>query len=390
MGKHVIKKSNKFKKFLRVYVLILIILMALFLVYVVNSLRTYEALQVENFLNNTFNKVTESAERDSISKYVDLSDLKLSDFEKDSKSKDKVVASLLKSGKISYKLNNESIDLTYPIYDVYVNDKALFNVKLNGEKKVTRLGILTFQDWKLESIKFVNNNQFYTCDIEIPSNLKAYVNGIEVTEKQKKEGEQDEGLKALSDYVDIPYLIKYEITGLLTEPEIKIQDENGNNVDYEKEKNLYKVSLKNEKIKDKDEAMKKIKGNVNIERIAKDWSLYLTNDLSGTLHGFYNISKYLIKDSTIYKDARKWATGVDITFVSKHTLDNPTFTNLKIDNFTIYDENAFSCEVYLQKHLTLSSMRSKKINDVFNERMYFVYYEGEWKLVNMMSITNNN
>ena len=88
MGKHVIKKSNKFKKFLRVYILILIILMALFLVYVVNSLRTYEALQVENFLNNTFNKVTDAAEKDSISKYVDLSDLKLSDFEKDSKSKE--------------------------------------------------------------------------------------------------------------------------------------------------------------------------------------------------------------------------------------------------------------------------------------------------------------
>ena len=128
MGKHVIKKSNGFKKFLGVYIVILIILMALFLVYVVNSLRTYEALQVENFLNNTFNKVTDAAEKDSISKYVDLSDLKLSDFEKDSKSKDKVVGRLLKSGKISYKLNNESIDLTYPIYDVYVNDKVLFNM----------------------------------------------------------------------------------------------------------------------------------------------------------------------------------------------------------------------------------------------------------------------
>ena len=96
MGKHVIKKSNGFKKFLSVYIVILIILMALFLVYVVNSLRTYEALQVENFLNNTFEKVSDAAEKDSISKYVDLSDLKLSDFEKDSKSKDKVVASLLK------------------------------------------------------------------------------------------------------------------------------------------------------------------------------------------------------------------------------------------------------------------------------------------------------
>ena len=67
MGKHVIKKSNGFKKFLSVYIVILIILMAFFLVYVVNSLRTYEALQVENFLNNT--KKTPAAPRKGLILY---------------------------------------------------------------------------------------------------------------------------------------------------------------------------------------------------------------------------------------------------------------------------------------------------------------------------------
>ncbi len=136
--------------------------------------------------------------------------------------------------------------------------------------------------------------------------------------------------------------------------------------------------------------MKKIKGDVDIERIAKDWSLYLTDDLDGKLNGFYNISQYMIKDSYMYKYAYKWATNVDITFVSSHILDNPTFTDVSLKNFTIYSENAFSCEIYLQKNLTLSKDRSKKIKDKMNERMYFAYYEGEWKLVNMQSITNND
>ena len=130
-----------------------------------------------------------------------------------------------------------------------------------------------------------------------------------------------------------------------------------------------------------------------IQKIAEDWSLYLTDDLKGNLHGFYNINKYLIKDSDIYKNAYKWATGIDITYVSSHVLSNPTFTNERIENFKIYNENAFSCEVYLQKNLKLTNA-NKRIEDIMHERMYFAYYQtqdnnGEWKLVNMQSITDN-
>ena len=87
--------------------------------------------------------------------------------------------------------------------------------------------------------------------------------------------------------------------------------------------------------------------------------IFLPDDLEGRLHGFYNISKHLIKDSSLYEYAYKWATGEDITFVSSHTLQNPTFTNEKISNFEIYDKNAFSCEVYLEKNMRLKSSGRK-------------------------------
>mgnify|MGYP003308892878 CR=1 FL=1 len=139
------------------------------------------------------------------------------------------------------------------------------------------------------------------------------------------------------------------------------------------------------KIESKEEALKQIKRAPDILKIAKDWSLYLTDDLSGTLNGYYNISKYLIKGSDIQKFAYNWATGVDITFISRHSLMSPTFTNAKVQNFEIYNENAFSCEVYLEKNMRVLS---KKLVDKMHERMYFVYDSNgaEWKLVNMQSV----
>ena len=144
-----------------------------------------------------------------------------------------------------------------------------------------------------------------------------------------------------------------------------------------------------------DEAKKEINDIPDIAKIAEDWSLFLSNDLSGSTNGFYNISKYLIKNSYLYNYAYKWATNEDITFISRHTLKNPAFTNEKISNFTIYNNKAFSCEVYLDKNMRIAN--GNDLVDKMNERMYFAYYDDtndgtnnpSWKLVNMQSITNN-
>ena len=61
-----------------------------------------------------------------------------------------------------------------------------------------------------------------------------------------------------------------------------------------------------------------------------------------------------------------------------------SFVNTKLSNFKIYSENAFSCEVYLDKNMIIKG--GKKLTDTMNERMYFAYYDGSWKLVNMQSI----
>jgi len=303
----------------------------------------------------------------------------------------------LNSEEITYKLQEDGASDKHPTYDIYVGKEKVFELKLNGDEKENRLGLLTFNKWKTENIKAKIENGLYTCNVLVPNDHEVYVNDKKLGEEQIKEKVQNEGLAQISKYVEIPYIVKYEVSNLLKEPNVKILDKSGTEVKYSKEGNTISKDLDFISVATEEEAKTHITKELDILKVAKDWSLYLTDDLNGRLHGFYNISKYLIKDSDIEKFAYNWATGVDITFVSNHTLLNPTFTNEKVSNFEIYNENAFSCEIYLQKNLKLVS-GGKKIEDKMNERMYFAYYDGtndgknnpEWKLVNMQSVADNN
>ena len=195
------KKKNYFKVFLINYVRILIVLMLLIILYVVNSLITYKNLQVDNFLASTMEKVAEAGERDNISKYVDISSLTLSKYESNKSSKDQAVAEVLKTSELVYKLNSDSTDLNNPVYDVYIKDTPIFHVTLNGEKKLTRLGLLTMQDWQVSKMELVNSKGFFDCTIEVPNNYTVYVNDIKL-ESDSADGEASEELNELSKYAN--------------------------------------------------------------------------------------------------------------------------------------------------------------------------------------------
>lgn len=388
------QKKSRFKKFLTIYVIILVMLMVIFLGYVTESLIKYEKNQTENYIESIITELKKAGKNNKIEKHIDISKIKVSEFENEDVSVDEGFYELLNNQKITYKLNKETTDEQNPIYDIYSGKEKILEISLNGEQKENRLGLLTFSVLKTSKIETKMEKGLYTSNIIVPNNLKVLINGKEITKEQIVEENQNEGLAQISKYVDIPYIVKYEVTNLLKKPTIKLLDETGNEVKYIEEENTISKQLDFIVAETQEEANQKIKGQIDALEIAKAWSLYLTDDLEGRLHGYYNIRKYLIDDSNIEKFAYNWATGVDITFVSSHTLLNPTFTNEKISNFEIYNENAFSCEVYLQKNLKLKS-GGKVIEDKMNDRMYFAYYDDtddgkenpEWKLVNMQAVT---
>lgn len=385
-------KISRFTKFLMIYILVLVLITIIAIIYSNNILIKYEENQIDNYMQGVIANLKKYASEDELGKYINKINVNENEFESNDVSIEKELNELFKfATNIKYEISEISKDEINPIYDVYVNDYKILEVGLDGSNTETRLILLTFSNWNVSYINVEAEKGFLDFEISVPSNYEVYVNDKKLTEKQIVTSNFDSGLVEISKYVEIPYLIKYEINGLIMKPKYKIIDKNGNEV---REQN---ITIYNEpqKYATLEEAKKQINDIPDIIKIAEDWSLFLSNDLNGSTNGFYTISQYLVKDSYLYNYAYKWATNIDITFISRHTLKNPAFTNEQISNFTIYNDKAFSCDIYLDKNMRIAN--GKDLVDNMNERMYFAYYDDTndginnplWKLVNMQSITNN-
>ena len=245
------------------------------------------------------------------------------------------------------------------------------------------MAILTIDEWEVKNIKTYFDKGVYSYEITIPSNYKLKINNKDAESEDIVSDGDVKGLERLTKYIEINKSKTYEINNLIYEPNIKILDENGKEVKYEAKDGKIIVSKDFKKIESLEEAKNSLKKEFDILKLAENYSLFLTNDLGGPITGFNKLSPYLIKDSYMYEYLHGWATQIDIHFVSNHRLKNPVFTNEKISNFIIYNDDAFSVEIYLEKNMVVNGQdRVDKMHD----RLYFIYYDNDYKLVDMKSI----
>lgn len=174
----------------------------------------------------------------------------------------------------------------------------------------------------------------------------------------------------------VPRYYDYCIAVLKKDADIEIKDLFGERVEFDREASSVDLIGAG----GLDGVPADIAAEVDVLAAAKRWSLFMTKDLEGTSYGFGTISKELIEGSPLYDSAEKWATGIDITFTSNHTLGNPPFSQETLTNFTRLSENSFYADVTLVKDMYVSG---GLVPDVMNNRLYFVRYDGSWKLADM-------
>ncbi len=370
------RRLSMYKKSLIIMTTILIALGLVFLGYVYNSMIIYERNLIDNY-------VIYIAQNGYLNKDIDDA-FTVSKYEKSNKSIKDGLKEFYKSDNLKVKKNvKESTDDIY-VYDLY-NDQALISqVSLRCKKKYKRMAILTIYEWEIADYKNYLENGIYNYDITIPSSYKLYINDEEVSSSDATKESDVKDLDKLTEYIEICKSREYVIDKLINKPTIKIKDENNQEVSYEIKDNKIVINKPFIVVDTLEEAKKYIKDDFDIMNIAHTYSLFLSDDLTGPYHGFNIVNEFLIKDSYMYKMAYNWSRSIDITFVSNHRLKNPTFTNESLSNFVIYNDNAFSVEVYLDKNMIVSG---KDLVDTMHDRLYFIYYNGSYKLVNMSAIT---
>jgi len=285
---------------------------------------------------------------------------------------------LFKEAKIIYKETDDDAK-----YDIFADDIHLATVTLDNSKVEHRLGLLTYTDYEIKEITSYNEDGLYNFDFYLMDNYTLYINGVQVENDDLKETSKIEEYTEVYDYVDLPVLNHYVVKNLTYKPEIIIKDVDGKVVEAQIKDGAY-YATEFFKTDNSEEAFARLSHEYDPLDFAKKWSLFLTADLGGTRYGLYKLTPNLIEGTEMYKSAYSWATNVDITFTSIHTLDAETFTNTKVSNWTVYNENAFSVEVYLEKNMTLVDRQKKK--DVLHDIFYYVYYDNAYRLVHMKSV----
>lgn len=184
---------------------------------------------------------------------------------------------------------------------------------------------------------------------------------------------------------DLPGLSVYHIAVLQKEVEISVTDPSGNPVALEPGKSSYDLTLAGAL----DTVPEEVSSQVDVLEVAQNWSLFLTRD-----YPFSQLKKSIVPDSYQYEVAYKYATGIDITFTSAHTLHNPPFVDNLVKNFVWITDDCFSVDISFVKRMNVA--RVGTVEDPMNDRFYFVKYDSTndgvdnptWMLASMKEIVN--
>ena len=357
------KKLSKFQNVLVIYVVILLLGSVTFTIYLISCLKQYEDNQFTTYINNAI-------KNKNILKDLNI---ELSEYET-VKNLNQAYKELVNESVITYKEKEKNN------YIISFDNVEILEMEMEEGESITKLGVLTFNQLSTKKLSLINNTGLYSYEVNIPSSYSLEING-KLVEKEKRISEEN-----LSGYSGItsayvPKSFVYKLQGFIKEPHIVVK--NSFNEEVELDKNGKILSCCDSFTTDNHAiAMGLLVEDFDILSLAKDYSLFMTNDLGGSMRGFSKLEPYFIKGSSMYNLAKQWANGVDITFVSVHTFKSPMFSNEKLSNFKVYNEKAFSVLVHLDKNMVV---KGKDRVDTMNNEWFFIYEDG-WKLADMKHV----
>lgn len=259
-------------------------------------------------------------------------------------------------------------DLTTPQYQSEPIQLATYQI---GLSQTSDFCVLDEQD---TPIAFEQSDNTVTvplldCTVTIPENFTLQINGQAPECSPILKDNTD--YQYITEYTEVPLLAEYKFSSLAKAPTFTVTDNLGTATHYLLTKGGELNLTSQTGIAELPDSLAAALDPLSI---AKKWSLFMTNDLEGSLNGYYNMRDFLVRGSYYDTVAYQWATNIDITFISDHTFRNPAFSKESVSNVVVYKDTCFSCDIYFEKHMILT--RTGKLqDDIFHRRMFFVYVD---------------
>lgn len=375
---------------LGIYTVILLILSWRFLDYTDKALIQYEASQPEAAMEGYMADFKNMLADGTLCEKIEMPKIPNA-FEPEDAYNELYEARLADIGNYSFDRDADGYSTQEPVYCIYGDGTPVAKVTLSALNERTVFGILTIMDWEVKTVTPVLDTELKSYTVQIPDTYKATVNGIELKDNSLTGTIiENPEFANVSLYVKMPYQVEYEVSDLINEPEIKVFDADGEEAAFTLDEagNVYASGNRITQIPEDryNDALK----------MAQAWDNFLTGDLGGDKNGLSVIQQYLIRDSYYWNIAGDYARSVDITYISEHTLSGQPYSNIEISDYISYGENCYSCHIYFEKNMVLTS-GARRVNTI-NSTFYFVKYDDSedgvdnphWAIADMIADTGSS
>ncbi len=219
-------KKSKYRIFLIIYSLVLLIVVTVCLSLLWSYISRYEELKPEKAVRDILNSKDAEFWKDIVNeRYVS----RVTEFEDVETVVQKLDLSDISSDKLSfYKRVNEYTEDS-AVYTLYYKNKELAVLKLKQAEKYS-LGLVK---WEFDTIYLSLNDEEANSvgiNVTIPPEYSVSVNGVVVEEKYISEQrvEYSDVLDFEKGVEGVPFRVKYSVSGLFDLPEVEIKDKDGN------------------------------------------------------------------------------------------------------------------------------------------------------------------
>lgn len=354
-------KTHYFRTFLIIWLGLLSIVIAFALGYFYDFLDSYEKAYQASLPYHMMDGVMQSfydLDMDTIYKMqTDLPVITEFETEEDVKL---YMTSLLEDKILSYEQSsNYSED--FPEYQILADGYVVATVSLRKSK--TDHLEYDFPVWYISSFTFFTQ-PLETFNIEIPENFTVYVNGIELGNEYFVSSSAPTENMYVEPYQTLPDIKTYQGDGLYLAPTVTAVNNFGTEyvVLPEETTGHYIIPYASD-CPDAD-AMQAYA----IEAVTT-YANYISNDTPADA-----LDSYFPADSTLLPLIK---ANTSRQYYTSHR--TPEIQNVEIRKFTVYNENAFYCEVYLEQSMIISSWQDPEIVPT-DGHFYFVNIDGEWKV----------
>lgn len=268
----------------------------------------------------------------------------------------------------------------FPSYDFYAEDKLLGSVTLEAVSTETLMSILSVSQWAVKEAEPVTIEALESLAVTVPQGFSVSVNGIALgTRELTGTAFVPEIFQYAQEYVAVPEMVEYSVSGLYEKPTVEIADAAGTPVKYRESYDNGRTVVTADFIPAL-EMDSELEGMVleNAER----YSNFFSADLPGCQESTKPIADMFPKDSYYLGLADNYRRQ-DMWMYSAHYA--PVFENEKVSEYIRYSDDLFSCVVYFEKNMLLIKT-GQDTKDVTHTRFFYGLLDGSWRIVDMQTL----